>query len=70
MIDLKQIFGDKVVNKALTHMQDLQEFPRYVVEYLIDNYCKEETFNQDISKVKKRLMENYATPSEAEKLNK
>lgn len=68
MADLKKIFGDKVVNKALTRLQDLQEFPRYVVEYLIDNYCKEETFDQDISKVKKRLMENYATPSEAEKL--
>lgn len=65
-MDIKEIFGGKVVNKALTRMQDLQEFPRYVVEYLIDNYCKEETFDQDISKVKKRLMENYATPSEAE----
>lgn len=35
---LKRIFAGKVINKALTREVGLGEFPRYVVEYLIDNY--------------------------------
>ena len=28
----------------------MDEFPRYVLEYLIDNYCEEETFEEDKEK--------------------
>jgi len=28
----------------------VDEFPRYVLEYLIDNYCEEETFEEDKEK--------------------
>ncbi len=42
---LKAVFNGKVVNKALTINTGVDEFPRYVVEYLIDNYCPEETFH-------------------------
>ena len=45
---LKQVFRGKVVNKAHTINTGVDEFPRYVVEYLIDNYCAEETFHQDM----------------------
>jgi ATP-dependent Lon protease len=41
---LKDIFKGKVVNKAHTINTGVDEFPRYVLEYLIDNYCSEETF--------------------------
>jgi len=68
MPNVREIFSGKVVEKRRTRIQDLQEFPRYVVEYLVDNYCNEETFEQDLVQVKKKLLDNYATPSEAEKL--
>ncbi len=52
-------FRGKVVNKAHTINTGVDEFPRYVVEYLIDNYCAEETFHQDMEKVVRRLCEAY-----------
>ena len=41
---LRDVYTGKVVNKAHTINTGVDEFPRYVVEYLIDNYCTEETF--------------------------
>ena len=55
------IFKGKVVNKAHTIDTGVDEFPRYVVEYLIDNYCSEETFYQDLEKVVKRLKDRGLT---------
>jgi len=46
-VKLKNVFPGKVVNKRLTFNTGMDEFPRYVLEYLIDNYCSEETFDQD-----------------------
>ena len=45
-LKLKDVFRGKVVNKAHTINTGVDEFPRYVLEYLIDNYCSEETFDQ------------------------
>ena len=45
---LKEVFKGKVVNKAHTINTGVDEFPRYVLEYLIDNYCSEETFHEDM----------------------
>ena len=42
-----EVFSGKVVNKRLTFNTGMDEFPRYVLEYLIDNYCEEETFEED-----------------------
>jgi ATP-dependent Lon protease len=39
-----------------------------VVEYLIDNYCPEETFHGDMEKVVRRLKENFVHGAEAEKI--
>ncbi len=39
----KETFAGKVVNKRLTFNTGIDEFPRYVLEYLIDNHCAEET---------------------------
>ena len=36
---VRSVFRGKVVNKAHTINTGVDEFPRYVVEYLIDNYC-------------------------------
>lgn len=47
----KEIFSGKVVNKAHTVNTGVDEFPRYVLEYLIDNYYSEETFHDDMQKV-------------------
>jgi ATP-dependent Lon protease len=52
----------------LTINTGVDEFPRYVVEYLIDNYCEEETFEEDLFRVVKRLRENFVHGAEAEKI--
>ena len=51
----KDAFRGKVVNKRLTVNTGVDEFPRFVVEYLIDNYCTEENFHDDLQQVIKRL---------------
>jgi ATP-dependent Lon protease len=65
---LKEIFAGKVVNKRLTFNTGMDEFPRYVLEYLIDNYCDEETFDEDFSQVQRRLRENFVHGAEAERI--
>jgi ATP-dependent Lon protease len=65
---LKEVFKGKVVNKAHTINTGVDEFPRYVLEYLIDNYCSEETFHQDMEKVVRRLKETFVYGAEAEKI--
>jgi ATP-dependent Lon protease len=64
----KDIFTGKVVNKRLTFNTGMDEFPRYVLEYLIDNYCEEETFEEDFELVKRRLRENFVHGAEAERI--
>ena len=64
----KDIFAGKVVNKRLTFNTGMDEFPRYVLEYLIDNYCEEETFDQGFQLVKRRLRENFVHGTEAERM--
>jgi ATP-dependent Lon protease len=65
---LKDVFRGKVVNKAHTVNTGVDEFPRYVLEYLIDNYCSEETFHEDMEKVVRRLKESFVYGAEAEKI--
>jgi len=65
---LKEVFKGKVVNKAHTINTGVDEFPRYVLEYLIDNYCAEETFHDDMEKVVRRLKETFVHGAEAEKI--
>jgi ATP-dependent Lon protease len=65
---LKEVFKGKVVNKAHTINTGVDEFPRYVLEYLIDNYCSEETFHKDMERVVRRLKENFVYGAEAEKI--
>ena len=67
-LKLKDVFRGKVVNKAHTINTGVDEFPRYVLEYLIDNYCSEETFQEDMEKVVRRLKESFVYGAEAEKI--
>ena len=64
----KDTFRGKVVNKRLTVNTGVDEFPGFVVEYLIDNYCTEESFQDDLQQVIKRLHENFVHGAEAEKI--
>ena len=64
----KDTFRGKVVNKRLTVNTGVDEFPRFVVEYLIDNYCTEENFQDDLHQVIRRLRENFVHGAEAEKI--
>lgn len=65
---IKEIFPGKIVNKKLTFNTGMDEFPRYVLEYLIDNYCSEENFAEDFGRVKARLLENFVHGAEAERI--
>lgn len=65
---VKTVFRGKVVKKERTINTGVDEFPRYVVEYLIDNYCLEETFHQDMAKVVSRLKETFVYGAETEKI--
>ena len=65
---LKEVFRGKVVNKAHTINTGVDEFPRYVLEYLIDNYCAEETFHEDMEKVVRRLKENFVHGAESDRI--
>jgi ATP-dependent Lon protease len=65
---LKEVFRGKVVNKSHTINTGVDEFPRYVLEYLIDNYCSEETFHEDMQQVVRRLKENFVHGAEADKI--
>lgn len=65
---LKEVFRGKVVNKAHTLNTGVDEFPRYVLEYLIDNFCEEETFHEDMGKVIRSLKESFVHGAEAEKI--
>jgi len=67
-LKLKEVFRGKVVNKAHTINTGVDEFPRYVLEYLIDNYCSEETFHEDMETVVRRLKETFVYGAEAEKI--
>jgi len=64
----KESFSGKIVNKRLTFNTGMDEFPRYVLEYLIDNYCSEENFQEDFERVKRRLRENFVHGAEAERI--
>lgn len=64
----KEIFAGKVVNKRLTFNTGMDEFPRYVLEYLIDNYCTEENFEEDFERVRRRLRDNFVHGAEAERI--
>jgi ATP-dependent Lon protease len=64
----RDTFRGKVVNKRLTVNTGVDEFPRFVVEYLIDNYCTEENFQDDLQQVIRRLRENFVHGAEAEKI--
>ncbi len=67
-LTFKETFSGKVVNKALTFNTGMDEFPRYVLEYLIDNYCAEETFEEDFAQVQRRLRDNFVHGAEAERI--
>ena len=67
-IHFRDVFRGKVVNKGLTINTGVDEFPRFVVEYLIDNYCTEDNFHDDLQQVVRRLRENFVHGAEAEKI--
>jgi ATP-dependent Lon protease len=62
------VFGRLVVEKGRTRLSDLKEFPRYVLEYLINQFCPGEDFDAEITRVRRKLAENYASPADAPRL--
>jgi ATP-dependent Lon protease len=64
----REMFGRLVVEKRRTRLADLKEFPRYVIEYLINQFCPGEDFDAEIGRVRRRLAENYASPADAPRI--
>lgn len=64
----REVFGRLVVEKRRTRLSDLKEFPRYVLEYLINQFCPGEDFEAEIGRVRRKLAENYASPADAPRI--
>lgn len=64
----REVFGRLVVEKRRTRLSDLKEFPRYVVEYLINQFCPGQDFEAELARVRRKLAENYASPADAPRL--
>src|SRR5207249_60052 len=47
---------------------DLKEFPRYVIEYLINQFCPGLDFDAEIGRVRTKLAKNYASPADAPRI--
>jgi len=64
----EQAFGRLVVEKQKTRLADLKEFPRYVIEYLINQFCPGNDFDAEIADVRRKLARNYASPADAPRI--
>jgi ATP-dependent Lon protease len=64
----REIFDRLVVEKSKTRITDLKEFPRYVIEYLINQFCPGQDFDKEINQVRLKLAKNYASPADAPRL--
>src|ERR1035441_4337876 len=61
-------FGRLVVEKKKTRLSDLKEFPRYVIEYLINQFCPGNDFDAELGEVRRKLARNYASPADAPRI--
>ena len=61
-------FGRLAVEKKKTRLSDLKEFPRYVLEYLINQFCPGQNFDAEIAEVRRKLARNYASPADAPRI--
>src|SRR5262245_25386527 len=64
----REMFGRLVVEKRRTRLADLKEFPRYVIEYLINQFCPGDDFDAEIARVRSKLAKNYASPADAPRI--
>jgi ATP-dependent Lon protease len=64
----RELFGHLVVEKAKTRIPDLKEFPRYVVECLINRFCSGDNFDQELAFVRTKLAQNYAAPADKDRI--
>ena len=68
MSKARELFGHLVVEKAKTRLPDLKEFPRYVVECLINRFCSGENFDAELAEVRRKLAQNYAAPADKDRI--
>lgn len=61
-------FGRLAVEKRKTRLSDLKEFPRYVIEYLINQFCPGNDFDAEIAEVRRKLAKSYASPADAPRI--
>lgn len=64
----RDVFGRLVVEKARTRLTDLKEFPRYVIEYLVDQFCPGQDFERELANIRRKLAQNYASPADAPRI--
>ena len=68
MSKARDVFGHLVVEKSKTRISDLKEFPRYVVECLINRFCPGENFEAELAIVRKKLAQHYASPIDRDRI--
>lgn len=64
----REVFGRLVVEKSKTRITDLKEFPRYVIEYLINQFCPGNDLDAEIGIIRQKLSRSYASPADAPRL--
>jgi len=65
----RDTFAGVAVNQRLTFNTGMGELRRYVLEHRIDSTCQEETCEEGVQVVMRRLRENLVYGAEAERLD-
>lgn len=54
----REVYGERVVLKALTEHAHFQRLPRYVTEYLLAKYVKPESWERDLENIRQKLRDH------------
>jgi len=60
----RRIFGDLVVNKRLANSHVVSRLPRFISEYLLSKFCRDEECKEGLEKLARKIAELYPDPRE------
>jgi len=65
---LKNVFGDMVINKRLSQLQQVSRLPRFISEYLVMRICGDNPSEQDLAKLSEFVRKHYPEPKDKDKV--
>jgi len=65
---LRKTFGDVVINKALSQLQQVSRLPRFISEYLVMRICGENPSEQDLARLSEFVRQHYPEPKDKDKI--